>query len=247
MKTSLEGLKVLHSERFEVAFNRIHDSLKKLAKKNSTDQFTHLLRLSSHHRIIQAFQDDLFQYAKLRNALVHEKKSIGHYIAEPHHEVVLKIERMANLLEMPNYALTIASKEVIYLETVEKLDEVIRKMKRFPYAQYPVYNGRKCVGLLTTRGIVNWMADHMTRSFVDLSDITISDIFEYEQNHPITFASKALNILEAEDIYKEFHQHKRDLEMIIITENGRNDETPLGVITAWDLIEVDYVMDVEGD
>ncbi|MBM7618475.1 putative transcriptional regulator [Bacillus tianshenii] len=239
MNTSFQQLL---SERFEIAFNQIHGSLKKLAKNTTNDKFSALLRLSSHHRMIQAFQDELYQYAKLRNALVHEKKAAGYYIAEPHEEVVQRIENISKTLSKPNYALSIASKDVITFDWEDDLDDVMSKMKQFPFSQYPVYREKECVGLLTTRGMVNWMTDHVASRIVDLSDIKIRDVFQYEQKHPITFAPKNLNILEAEDIFKDYHQQKQDLEMIIITENGKPEEVPLGVVTAWDIIEVDYVV-----
>lgn len=31
--------------------------------------------------------------------------------------------------------------------------------------------------------------------------------------------------------------------MVIVTENGRRTEKPLGVVTPWDLIEIDYTVD----
>jgi hypothetical protein len=36
---------------------------------------------------------------------------------------------------------------------------------------------------------------------------------------------------------------KKKLEAVIITENGKKDEAPLGIITPWDLIEIDYTVD----
>lgn len=239
MSTTLQNLL---SERFEIAFNQIHGSLKKIVKNTTNDKFSALLRLSSHHRMIQAFQDELYQYAKLRNALVHEKKAMGYYIAEPHEEIVHRIENIAKVLSKPNYALTIATKTVITLDWEDDLDEVMAKMKKFPFSQYPVYREKECIGLLTTRGMVNWMTDHVASRIVDLSDIKIRDVFQYEQMHPIMFAPKNINILDAEDIFKNYHQQKQDLEMIIITENGNPNEAPLGVVTAWDIIEVDYVV-----
>lgn len=91
----------LLSDRFEVAFNRIHDSLKKLIDAD-TDKFTSLVRFGSTHKVVGTYRNELYQYAKLRNALVHERKELGFYIAEPHQEVVVRIEKIAEILSKPN-------------------------------------------------------------------------------------------------------------------------------------------------
>jgi predicted transcriptional regulator len=238
MNTSTYSL----SERYEVAFNQIHDALKKQVKSRS-DKFTSLVHAGRHHRVISTYQDELFQYAKLRNALVHEKTELGYYIAEPHTEVVERIEKIARVLTSPNYALTIATKDMIFFQMEESIEDVINGIRTYNYSQYPVYHYGFCVGLLTAKGIVKWLAERMMGSIVDLSHVKIKDVFQNEKEHPLAFASKSSTIFDVEELFERYHQKKLDLEAIIITENGLKDEEPLGIITAWDLIEIDYTAD----
>ncbi|MGM0843727.1 MAG: CBS domain-containing protein [Bacillota bacterium] len=230
------------SERFEAAFNQIHDQLKKLVSAK-TDRFTSLVRYGRRHKAIETFEDELIQFAKLRNAIVHEKVSPGYYIAEPHQEVVERIEEIAEILLKPNYAMSIATKKVIWFSAEDSLEGVIHKMKQCTYSQFPVYEGGLCVGLLTTRGIVNWMAEHIAGNVVSLHTFKVKDILDYEIAHPIAYASKSINIFEVEEIFEEHHQKKIQLEAVIITENGLPHETPIGIVSAWDLIEIDYTVD----
>ncbi len=230
------------SERYEVAFNQIHDALKKQVKSRS-DRFTSLVHSGRHHKIISTYQDELFQYAKLRNALVHEKTELGYYIAEPHEEVVERIEKIARVLHSPNYALTIATKEVIFFHLEDRIEDVISAIKACNYSQYPVYEGNRCLGLLTAKSIVKWLAERMMGSIVDLSDVKIQDVFEVEKRPPLTFQARTSTIFDVEECFEHYHQQKLDIEAVIITENGRDDETPLGIVTAWDLIEIDYTSD----
>ncbi|MBM7656256.1 hypothetical protein JOC76_005817 [Neobacillus cucumis] len=51
------------------------------------------------------------------------------------------------------------------------------------------------------------------------------------------------NIFEIENIFEKAYKKKRKIEGVIITENGKIDEVPLGIITAWDLIQIDYTID----
>ncbi|WP_421381668.1 CBS domain-containing protein [Bacillus salacetis] len=230
------------SERFEAAFNQIHEQLKKLVSAR-TDRFTSLVRFGMRHKAVETFEDELIQFAKLRNAIVHEKISPGYYIAEPHQEVVERIEKIAGILLKPNYAMSIATKNVIWFDGEDSLEGVIHEMKQCTYSQFPVYKDGLCVGLLTTRGIVNWMAEHIAGSVVNLHNFQVKDILDYEKTRPISHVPKSINIFEVEEIFEEHHQKKLELEAVIITENGLPHETPLGIVTAWDLIEIDYTVD----
>ncbi|OEH91343.1 CBS domain-containing protein [Bacillus solimangrovi] len=228
------------SERFEVAYNKIDTVLKK-SVINSDKSYTALVRKGAkHHQLIETYYDELIQYGKLRNAIVHGKKEVGEYIAEPHLEVVEKIETIATIFTQPNYALTIATKDVILFDYEDTVVSVIRAIKQHNYSQYPVYKDKKCIGLLTTGDIVKWMANYTVNNIVDLADIKVKDILINLENLPIKFVEKSINIFEVEEIFENVHKEKKDLEAIIVTENGRINERPLGLITAWDLIEIDY-------
>ena len=231
------------SDRFEVAYNRIDMILKK--RVNYYDKrYTVLLRQGAkQHRLISAYADELEQYGRLRNAIVHEKRELGAYIAEPHADVVARIEKIADIFSKPNYALTIATKDVISFQSDDSITMVIQAINEHNYSQYPVYKNKAFIGLLKVGDIVKWMAEHTSSQQVVLIDVKVIDILMDVQDHPIEFAPKESDIFEIEEIYEKAHMNKTDLKGVIITENGNKDEKPLGLITAWDLIEIDYTAD----
>lgn len=232
------------SERFEVAFNQIHDALKSTINIKD-DRFKVLLDIGARkHKLIDKYYVDLKQYAKLRNSLVHDKKELGYYIAEPHIEVVEHIEKISKVINSPNYALSsIAKKEVVFFHFEDSILSILPVIKRYGYSQYPVYQANNCVGLLKTEDIVSWISENIINTIVDLAEITVGDVISIVKDHPVEFAPKTINILAIEDIYEERHKEKVDLEVVIITENGQRNEKPLGIVTAWDLIEIDYTID----
>lgn len=127
-----------------------------------------------------------------------------------------------------------------YNDSILKVTEAIRQ---YNYSKFPIYKNKDFVGLLTASSIVKWMAQNMVSSSVNLADTHIFDIMKYEKDHPIDFVSKSTNIFDVETIFEKSHKMKKKLEAVIITENGKKDETPLGIITPWDLIEIDYTVD----
>ncbi|WP_160725940.1 CBS domain-containing protein [Bacillus sp. USDA818B3_A] len=233
----------LLSERFEVAFNQVHDALKDIVQIND-ERFVVLVKVGSKkYQIIDTFKKDLEQYAKLRNAIVHEKMEVGFYIAEPNAKVVQHIEKIANVLSQPNYALSIATRKVVYFDHQDNLLQVTDAIRKYGYSKFPIYKNKKCMGLLTAGAIMKWMARNMENGLVNFSNIRIADIMEFGKEHPLEVVAKDINIFEIENIFEKAHKYKRKIEGIIITENGKMDEVPLGIITAWDLIQIDYTID----
>jgi predicted transcriptional regulator len=233
----------LLSERFEVAFNLVHDALRDIVQIKD-DRFVVLVKVGAKkYQMIDTYKKDLEQYARLRNAIVHEKMEIGFYIAEPNAKVVSHIEKIANVFSRPNYALSIATKNVVFFDYQDSILKVTTAIKEHGYSKFPIYKNKTCIGLLTAGSIVKWMAQNMENSMVNLSDIHVSDIMMYEKEHPIEIVPKDINIFEVENIFEKAHKKKRKLEGVIITENGKADETPLGIITAWDLIEIEYTVE----
>ncbi|WP_042460583.1 CBS domain-containing protein [Neobacillus dielmonensis] len=233
----------LHSERFEVAFNQVHDALRDIVKIND-DRFIVLLKTGAkRYQIIEAFKKDLEQYAKLRNAIVHEKRQIGYYIAEPNAKVVHHIEKIANIFSQPNYALSIASKKVVSFEYGDPILKVTDAIKEHGLSKFPVYHKNHCVGLLTAGSVVKWMAANMDNGLVHLTNIQVSDIMKFEKEQRVQVVSKEVNIFDVENIFEEAHKNKMKLEAVVITEHGKLDEKPIGIIPPWDLIEIDYTVE----
>lgn len=84
------------------------------------------------------------------------------------------------------------------------------------------------------------MIENVYSTIVDLTHIKVCNVLSKNGNYPIEFVAKSIDIFTVEDIFEEKHKQKTDLEAVIITENGKKDELPLGLVTAWDLIEIDY-------
>lgn len=230
------------SERFEVAFNQIHAQLKRLVKGTRSDAFAELLHHAGlRHSLVKKFQDDLRQFARLRNALVHEKTKQNYYIAEPHAEIVSKIEEIAQFLHSPPKVTTIASKSVVTFEVEDRLEEVLREIVRYPFSQFPVYEGERFAFLLTKGGITSWMASQINQSVISLEDVILEELKSYHSKHNVAFIHEEADIFRLEDVFEEQVQKGRKLEAVIVTEQGTKREKPRAIITPWDLIKIDLL------
>ncbi len=233
------------SERFEAAFNRIHNYLKSAVKQADSDAFIELLHVGARkHASIRKHLDELKQFAKLRNAIVHEKTEADYYIAQPHKEIVERIEQIDTVLSEPAEAQSIASSPVYIVETDTPLLQVLDIIRENGLAEYPVYEQGRCKGLLAGTEILTWMAEHEADGKIDLNGITVKDITTERDEDSIAFVKKEANIFDVEYTFEEYQSNDKKLEAILITPGGKSDELPVGMITSWDLIKNnDIIMD----
>ena len=228
-------------QRFELAFNRIHARLKELSKGSNRDRFIDLLQENKDK--YSAFRYHFYklkQYAKLRNAIVHEEVEDGYYIAEPHISVVEDIEKISESVYHPPKVLDLASKPVVFLHVQTPMEQVLQLISKHEYSQYPVYEEQRFKGLITEGGVAKWLADHIHESFDVIKRCCASDILEIEKKRNVAFMKKDKDIYELENLFEQFSKKRLKLEAVIITETGDQHEKPIGIVTAWDLLLIDH-------
>ena len=83
-----------NSKRFIDAYNNIDYALKTRYNLNRAMGFSDLIRKSvSMNYVVRKYEDDLIDYGRLRNAIVHNNNE-DFVIAEPHDSVVENIEHI---------------------------------------------------------------------------------------------------------------------------------------------------------
>ncbi|MFD1020283.1 CBS domain-containing protein [Thalassobacillus hwangdonensis] len=229
------------AERFERIFNQIHQRLKQMNEFPSKDAFIHLLHTSRDRNSAVRFHfHKLKQYAKLRNALVHERIKDDYYVAIPHQEVVEDLEHIHQTLVDPPQAMALATSPVIHFQPASPIRAVLKFFSEQKVSQFPVYRERNFVGLLTEGGIIKWMANNMQHDLVSLEAVTVEDVLKMEPAHNVEFLPITSTIFELEELFETFSDKNQKLEAVILTESGMRDQKPAGIVTSWDLIEIDH-------
>lgn len=227
------------STRFEVAFNQIHYKLNGLVQSKNKN-FLHVLNIAKDkYSYVKPHYDLLRQYAKLRNSLVHYKLDPVKYIAEPHLDVVEDIEEIQKNICKPPLALSIASKDVLTFNTATQLEEILKKVEETGYSQFPIFNSTGFKGLLTEGGIAKWLSQNIQSGLAMIEGVTASDILAIEKDHNVQFVKRTTNISELEELFESYFDMNKRLEAVIVTETGSSNEKPLGIITTWNLVQID--------
>jgi CBS domain-containing protein len=229
------------SGKFETAFNRIHKALKEMVKGTDSDAFVELLYSGyKNHSLVRKYKGELHQFAKLRNAIVHERVNADYYIAEPHIEVVERIEEIAREFEKPQTALSIATSPVFYYYEDAYLKDVLKVINKFDFTRFPVYDkDDKYIALLTSTEIIQWMAKHFSDDVVHFEDVRVKELLTNGKNYFVTFVDEDASLYHIEELFERYHTRGKKLQAVIITETGDRHGKPIGVITPWDLLDSD--------
>ncbi|WP_349408755.1 CBS domain-containing protein [Pseudalkalibacillus sp. SCS-8] len=228
------------AERFEVAFNQIHLKLKDLAPNSQNDNFTYLLhKVKDKHTSIRYHFPELRQFAKLRNAIVHEKVKESYYIADPHQDVVDEIETISKALLSPPLGLSIASRDVLSFTTDTHIKVILNAFAEKGYSQFPIYENGVFKGLLTEGGIAKWFSTHVAGDFIPVGETRAAEILKIEKPHNVSFIARDATIYDVEDLFESYFDRNQKLEAALVTENGTTNQSPIGIITTWDLVQID--------
>ncbi len=231
------------SERFIMAYNRIDRQLQKRAGVERYMGFSQLVRrVARTDTMFSQFEDDLLEYAELRNAIVHELVEPAQIIAEPHASVVERIEHIAAILERPPLVIPRFERQVYTVKADDPISTVMELIRKYGYTQFPVYDAEGgFMGLLTDRCLARWLTFDLETVRQDPIKTSVAEVMVYDKagGANAIFLSKAATVFDA---YHEFQRHMTTdyprLEAILITANGKPGERLMGIITPWDMFRL---------
>lgn len=69
-------------------------------------------------------------------------------------------------------------------------------------------------------------------------ETSLKNVLPFEEGDNYKFIGSTTSVYEAVDIFKRHIGKGRRLEALLITRNGNPSEKLLGIITAWDILEI---------
>lgn len=230
--------------RFLAAFNDIDYAIKTRYNFNRSMGFSEAIRKAvAYNYTVRKYEDDLIGYGRLRNAIVHGNDDF--VIAEPHIDVVEKIEKIQRLLTTPPRALeTIARRDVLLVDDGKSMREVIMMIASSGYSNIPVRNSNyEIIGIANGQKILDSFGKYLIaggKPNVFLDSVKIEDMLsKLENSDYYAFANRDITVEEALML---FHQNSK-LLAVLVTENGGAKEKPLGIMTAADVIRMNKILE----
>lgn len=223
-------------EEFLTTFTRVHKAICRELHIDDRTDFADAARMYEGKRRSWRHTGDLLVLARLRNVLVHEQRRPKQYLAHPSEMTMEMLNRVLTAMESPKYIIPRFQRNVEIVGLDEPLSEVLPRVLEGNYSQFPVYDGNTFKGLLTENGIVRYLAEHRrsTDSIIDLADVPVRSLLKQDENRKnCAFAPRTERL---DDMLDRFAQQPV-LEAILITQNGKKEESLLGIATQWDAVE----------
>lgn len=229
-----------NSDRFITSYNRLDQLMKNLIGTKEHMAFFRLIDFAKKkNAIIRKYEADLREYGDLRNAIVHHRTSIEYAIAEPHDDVVLKMEEIEAALEKPVTVAQMFQTNVTTFQGTDSLSYALKVIKDKKYNQFPVYSGKQFQGLITPVGITMWMASMVDSDSFSRKRTTLAEILTHESNRENhQFIQADVSVYEALEIFKAAITRGRRMEALLITEDGKPNEKLIGIVTPMSMMKV---------
>ncbi len=225
-----------NSEAFLAHFSAIESWLRQQAEADRSISFYQLVeRAASRNRAVARYRDDLKEFADLRNAIVHERTD-GHVIAEPNNLAVTDLERLRSTLLNPPTVIPKFQIAVRLRTATDSVGDAVTEMRDGSFSQLPILSNGKVVALLTSETVVRWLASEVLNQLVSPWETSIEQVLPYteDQDH-YCFLSRRATMLDALSRFEDFAARGKDLDAILISQDGKPEQQLLGILTLYDL------------
>ncbi len=228
--------------RFITAYNRLDKCIRDIYNFKPALSFSDVIRKSaSVNAIIKKYEDDLIDYGRLRNSIVH--RSDDRVIAEPHDDVVEQLEAIVRKVTTPPLAMnSVVNRSVFLAQGEVKLCDCLKELYKTGFSNVPVYLKGTLVGVLNRKMVIDAIGECLSRggNVGDLLNKRIVDsVAVLDSSNHYEVVSEKITI----DNVLYMFQQNRKLTTIIITPSGAYTELPVGIIVTADIIDMQTILD----
>jgi CBS domain-containing protein len=225
-----------NAERFLNAFSDIEKHLRSVTRIGRAVRFTEVLRTQSvRDPVVRRFEYDLREYADLRNAIVHNGAGNERVIADPRRPTVLHLEHIRDRILQPPRLGEHFRRDVQVSQPTESVGGAARRMFEGNFSQLPIYMNDKFVALLTTETVARWLGAKFAENGGLLDEPIERALRHVEGTSRCEFLGLSSTVAEALERFHARSTEGRSLDAIIMTQDGKEDQPPLGILTTFDL------------
>lgn len=233
-----------NAERFLKAYNSIDHCLRVQYNFKRAMSFSDMIRRCVViNSVVRKYEDDLIDYSRLRNAIVHSGTEQD-VIAEPHTNVVEKLEHIAKLIATPPRVVdSLCRKDVLCVSAHDTLATVVQTISKSGFSNLPVYDGDKLVGIANGQRLLDAIGKAMLngREIDDFcKKILIGEIVANQISD--TYYALADENITLEQALNLFYRNRKML-VILITKNGSDFEKPTGIISVADIMDINSILE----
>lgn len=230
-------------QRFMHAFNELHNVIAKKVNRDPETNFGELMGAAAKKRdkVIEKYVDEIDFYRELRNLLTHNTINGDEAAAEPSESLIKEIEMVTDKIRYSKQAKDLFLKRVRTFDVNDPLGKVLDVINHVRYTQFPVFDGDKLVGILSSIGVTKYLAKAMDKDINAIKKATVRQILEVEDEqdfYEVIPADKS--VFDIEEIFSERIREGRTAYILLIAKGDKIKKKSdlIGIITPWDLPKV---------
>ncbi len=141
-------------------------------------------------------------------------------------------------MKIENVMIKYSKLKTIRLDTT--LEEAIQLLKEHGYNTLPVIEGSNLMGIFTEKSIFDFLSMNTNKSIskaMKIEDILPAIDLNSDPRKYFDFISRNSNLRDAYDLYNADLKQRRELLLLLVTENGVSGEKLLGIVALRDIEE----------
>jgi predicted transcriptional regulator len=222
-------------------FGHLETLIRRIMQVDERVEFSKVLRDFRLRLPTFGIQLDVIEdLTKLRNLIAHGNERVGKVI--PTVETTQALNDAIAAVEGLTENLARFFKTVREFVPGDSLEAVLAEMDKYQFSQVVVRDNSR-INVATAIDITEWLASQAAEGIVSIEDATVHDVLKNRRKALFVVMSRNTTIaLAAEAFVKAATTDYNNLFCILITQNGKPTESPLGIITLWDLLHVPKLM-----
>lgn len=233
-----------NARKFINAYNKIDYAVRVQHGFKRSMSFSEVIRKAVPlNYTVRKYEDDLIDFGRLRNAIIHGS-SDEFVIAEPHDDVVKKIEHVCQLITTPPKAIeAVCDRNVLCVQNDVSVKDVIQLIATSSFSNIPVYKEGGLIGVANGQRILDHIGTQISLGKdIDefVSKTKIEDIISSSSN--LKYYDVVPKDATIEEVLNCFTKNRK-LIAVLITKTGTLNETPIGIITSADVMMLNDILE----
>jgi hypothetical protein len=224
-------------DEFVKLFNELRSVLQEKTGLGNDVAFPELVDAASARDVPTRRRNRFLKSAgALRNAIVHSPNYPPEVIADPRPKVVRQFRDVLEAITSPARVIPRFQREIRSFTGQEHFGAALKHMQENDYSQVVVQLGRE-YQILSSEGIVRWLSGSRELGLADLDGTTVEDVCRSEDKKGQSYMPRNETVDAALlKFERAIAEGVPRLPAILITNNGKPTERPIGIITPWDLL-----------
>ena len=228
-------------EVFLNTYRELEDGIKMRYNVNRREDGSSIYVLKEQ-KYFKQFKTQIDLYKDIRNLLSHEPKRRGDYPIIPTKGIIDGLEALKNRVTNPPRVNTIMveSQNVYSASVNDSVRTVINAMIKNVYTHIPILDDGKVIGVFSENTFLSLFENEelvMIDDNLKFNDATIQKLIPIDKHitESFRFVARDVSVFEVGEAFRKSADNGDRIGLIFVTQNGKQDERILGIVTPWDL------------